>query len=135
MLSISCEPDVSHTGLNRVMFALFRGPSGFLVRTKAVLQDHISNIYSKPPKDKIGPGVGTNAPHLSVQLISCNQKNIVLEVSHLVIVSLCSCYQFHYNFCILYFVACKCLKVYIILYYHSMSEFNGQAGPCKAHRN
>ncbi|KAK6307284.1 hypothetical protein J4Q44_G00224320 [Coregonus suidteri] len=38
------------------MFALFRGPTGFLVRTKAVLQDYRSNIYSKPPKDKIGPG-------------------------------------------------------------------------------
>ncbi|XP_062325653.1 COX8 domain-containing protein [Osmerus eperlanus] len=40
------------------MFAVCRGPiqSRFLTQMKAVLQDHRSNIYSKPPKDKIGPG-------------------------------------------------------------------------------
>ncbi|KAL0969068.1 hypothetical protein UPYG_G00222260 [Umbra pygmaea] len=38
------------------MFALFRGPTVFLVRTKTVLQDQRSSVFSKPPKDKIGTG-------------------------------------------------------------------------------
>ncbi|KAJ7990744.1 hypothetical protein DPEC_G00290090 [Dallia pectoralis] len=38
------------------MLTLFRGPTGFLIRTKTVLQDHRSNVCSKPPKDLIGPG-------------------------------------------------------------------------------
>uniref|UniRef100_A0A3P8Y0G3 Uncharacterized protein n=1 Tax=Esox lucius TaxID=8010 RepID=A0A3P8Y0G3_ESOLU len=42
--------------LSKKLFALFRGPTGFLVRTKTVLQEPRSNICSKPPKDKIGPG-------------------------------------------------------------------------------
>ncbi|KAJ8399184.1 hypothetical protein AAFF_G00415630 [Aldrovandia affinis] len=47
-----------HVGHARGMFAVLRGipQTGLLMRAKAVLQDHSSNIYSKPPKDKIGPG-------------------------------------------------------------------------------
>ncbi|XP_067098270.1 COX8 domain-containing protein [Osmerus mordax] len=40
------------------MLVILRGssPTSALIRTNAVLQEMRSNIYSKPPKNKIGPG-------------------------------------------------------------------------------
>lgn len=39
------------------MFSGLRGHVRAVVRMKLAKQDHRSNIYCKPPKEKIGPGV------------------------------------------------------------------------------
>ncbi|KAB5562120.1 hypothetical protein PHYPO_G00014350 [Pangasianodon hypophthalmus] len=38
------------------MFSGLRGQVRAVLRVKLAKQDHRSNIYSKPPKEKIGPG-------------------------------------------------------------------------------